>query len=65
MNNITTRELLDLEDHLRLEGSNIMGFNHFARECQDPQLKSFCQEMSHRRMQAFQMLSRHIGVNMQ
>ncbi|MTI79427.1 MAG: hypothetical protein FH758_00890 [Firmicutes bacterium] len=66
MHNITLRELMDLEAHLRLEGTNITTFNHYSRECQDPQLKSFCQDMSQRRMQAFQMLANNLsGSNYQ
>lgn len=65
MNNISTRELIDLEDHLRIEGSNITSFTHFASECQDPQMRSFFQQMCQRRMQAFQMLSRHLTGNYQ
>lgn len=65
MSNITTRELLDLQAHLQLEHTNVATFNHYARECTDPQLKSYCQELSRRRMQAFQMLSGTIGGNMQ
>ena len=62
-NNITVRELVDLQAHLQLEGTNITSFNHFTQECQDPQLKSLCQELTRRRVQSFQMLSGNLDKN--
>ncbi len=64
MHQITIRELIDMQDHLRLESTNIASFQHYARECVDPQMKNLCQQMAQRRMQAFQMLSQFIGPNM-
>ncbi|MBM7854465.1 hypothetical protein JOC37_000838 [Desulfohalotomaculum tongense] len=61
--NFTIREMVDLEEHLHLEGNNIVNFNHYARECRDQQLKSFCTEMTRRRMHAFQLLANHIARN--
>ncbi|MEG6615694.1 hypothetical protein V6C27_04540 [Peptococcaceae bacterium 1198_IL3148] len=64
-NNLALRELIDLEAHLQLESNNIRTFNHYSRECQDPQLKAICQQMATRRMQAFQMLVNSVGANIQ
>lgn len=65
MHNITKMELLGLEAHLQLEENNISIFNHYAEECQDSQIKNFCQQTAAKRMQAMQMLVSSMGANIQ
>ncbi|MDO7787467.1 hypothetical protein [Desulforamulus aquiferis] len=63
---ITTRELIDLQAHLMLETNLVGQFNHFARECTDPQLQRMCQDMARSRMSCYQLLSQHMNIgNMQ
>ncbi|MCD5406283.1 MAG: hypothetical protein LRZ99_01145 [Desulfotomaculum sp.] len=61
LNNISTRELVDLQEHLQLEGTNITNFNHFTHECHDQQLKTLCQELTNRRVHSFQMISGYLS----
>lgn len=61
MTQITSRELMLLEDHIKLEDNMTKCFNHFANEIKDQQLKSLCQQMSQEHQQMVQTLSRHIS----
>lgn len=61
---ITVRELIDLQSHLMLENNLVGQFNHFARECTDPQLGRICQDLARSRMQCFQLLAKHTTMNM-
>lgn len=60
MPQITSRELMLLEDHIKMEANMEKCFNHFSNEISDPQLKSLCQQMSQTHRQHIQTLSRHI-----
>ncbi|AEF94324.1 hypothetical protein Desca_1469 [Desulfotomaculum nigrificans CO-1-SRB] len=59
---ITARELVDLQDHLGLETNLVGQFNHFARECTNPQLSQICQQMARSRMDCFHLLARHTNM---
>lgn len=58
----TARELLDLQSHLMLESNLVGQFNHFARECTDPQLRQMCESFARSRMDAFQRLAQHTNM---
>ncbi|AEG60184.1 hypothetical protein [Desulforamulus ruminis] len=61
---ITVRELIDLQSHLMLESNLVGQFNHFARECTDPQLSQACQSLARSRSDCFQQLAKHTNMNM-
>lgn len=61
MPQITSRELMLLEDHIKLEDNMTKCFNHFANEINDQQIKSLCQQMAQDHQQMIQSLTRHIS----
>ena len=59
---ITARDLIDLQSHLMLESNLVGQFNHFARECTDPQLGQLCQNLAHSRMDSLRRLAQHTNI---
>lgn len=59
---ITARELIDLQSHLMLENIMVGQFNHFARECTDPQLGMLCQNLARSRNDCLQRLAQHSNI---
>ncbi|NLC07729.1 MAG: spore coat protein [Syntrophomonadaceae bacterium] len=62
MNQLTNRELLLLEENLKLEASMAT----FAQSCvhliSDPQLRALCQRIAQDHHNDYQELSRHINM---
>jgi hypothetical protein len=61
LNPLTSRELMLLDDHIKMEANIAKCFGHFSNEIQDQQMKTMCQQMAQHHQQHIQMLSRHIS----
>ena len=62
MPNLTSRELMFLEDHLALVQNSVKMLNHYAAEFSDPQLKSLCQGMAGEHQQSFDRMFKHLSA---
>jgi len=58
---ITQRELLHIQDSLGSELVEIQKFNALAQECNDPELKRVCQDISAAHQRHYQTLLKHLG----
>jgi len=58
---LSTKELLYLDDILTMQQNMTKTLNDYATRCQDPQLKALCQNLASRCQNSFNSLVRHLG----
>lgn len=61
MASITSKELSALEDQLNYEQVLVKKYNTFANQCDDPQLKTKCQQVAARHQDHFNRLMTHLS----
>ena len=61
MPNISAKELSALEDQLNLEQMLVKKYKTMATQCQDPQIKTKCEQISSRHQQHFNTLINHLN----
>lgn len=61
MATLTTKELSAIEDQLSMEQSLIKKFNTYATMCNDPQIKSKCQQIAQKHQQHYTTLMNHLS----
>ncbi|HEY3426490.1 MAG TPA: ferritin-like domain-containing protein [Negativicutes bacterium] len=59
---LSSKELMQLEDALTLEQTNVKTLNHFASAIQDSQGKQLFQQMAQKNQQHLQTLSKHLNA---
>jgi rubrerythrin len=57
---LSAKELMQLEDFLTMEQSNIKTLNQFANQLQDSQSKQLFQQMAQKNQQHVQTISKHL-----
>ncbi|HBT49266.1 MAG TPA: spore coat protein [Caldanaerobacter subterraneus] len=58
---LSTKELLYLDDILTMQQNMTKTLNDYATRCQDPQLKALCQNLANRCQNNFNSLIRHLS----
>lgn len=62
---LTQRELLDLEEHLKLQQLMIKQLSFCATACNDPQLQAMCQNMVDKHPRAYNTMAKYLNPNLQ
>ena len=64
---LSTKELMQIEDFVTMEQSNIKTLNQFANQLQDSQAKQLFQQIAQKNQQHVQTISKHVtaGQNLQ
>jgi rubrerythrin len=57
---LSAKELIQLEDFLTMEQTNIKTLNQFANQVQDSQSKQLFQQMAQKNQQHVQTISKHL-----
>lgn len=63
MNQLTNKELMMLQDNIRMNHDLVQFLQTCSEVATDPQLKSICQQMTGDHRKNIQTLSRHIVQN--
>lgn len=63
--NLTTAEVVHLQEHYRSCIATVRALNHFANETNDSQFKQFCNQMMQDHIQGIQRFSKYLPVNAQ
>jgi hypothetical protein len=62
MHHLTQRELLYLEDFLKMEQLSQKSMSSFAEQCTDQSIKQLCQEAAQMSKQNYQTMVKHINT---
>ena len=62
MHHLTQRELLYLEDFLKMEQLSQKSMNYFAEQCTDQSIKQLCQEAAQTSKQNYQTMVKNIST---
>jgi hypothetical protein len=60
MPNLTSKELMQLEDQLNGEVLLVTKFKNYANQCTDPELKSVLQQIAQKHQNHYATLMRHL-----
>ena len=61
MPNITSKELIALDDQLTMEQVLVKKYRTFANQCSDPQLREKCTQIADRHQAHFNTLIAHLS----
>ncbi|MDL2234238.1 spore coat protein [Ruminococcaceae bacterium OttesenSCG-928-L11] len=61
MSNLTSKELTAIEDQLGIEENLVKKYKMYAGACQDPQLKTKCEEIAAKHQSHFNTLMTHLS----